>query len=460
MLINRSGKNGKLWSPTKDSRVCSDHFIDGKPSAENPIPTLKLGYRDGPKKAKRILFQSQLSNASMHSSKKRKVTKSSQVYEVVPDPPVEMEENTPPPTTPLERYMIDTSFVILMLFNLLSTYYRKCRDLQLKVLSLQSQVELLKAAKKTSVSDNLLKCDKDVNFYTGIDSKNMFAKLHDYIAPYVQRRWRGISALCKNIRKFGRKPKRFGPARYLKPVDEFLLTLMRLRLGLLNFDLARRFDISEALASQIFHSWLKAMASVFGKMVFIPDMETLIATKPQRYRHLPDLHSIIDCTEIFIETPKDLYCQSATWSDYKHHNTLKVLVSVAPNSSIIYVSKAYMGRMSDKALTLDCGYLDKMPQYSMLMADKGFNLDAECATRSITLSVPPGKRGQAQMSLDAIRKTKRIANLRILVEQVIRRLKTFRLLKYELPLNLVPCVDSIVTVCAALSNTKVPFYET
>ena len=79
-----------------------------------------------------------------------------------------------------------------------------------------------------------------------------------------------------------------------------------------------------------------------------------------------------------------------------------------------------MGRVSDKALTLHCVYLDLMPSHSMLMADKGFNLETECAARSITLSVPPGKRGKTQLSTDAVRKTKRIANLRILVEQVIQ----------------------------------------
>ena len=44
---------------------------------------------------------------------------------------------------------------------------------------------------------------------------------------------------------------------------------------------------------------------------------------------------IIDCSEIFIETPKNLELQSATWSDYKHHNTLKFLVCVAPNSATV-----------------------------------------------------------------------------------------------------------------------------
>ena len=53
-LINRNvetdSKNVKLWDPKKDSRVCSVHFVDGRPTAENPFPTEKLGY-DATKRA-------------------------------------------------------------------------------------------------------------------------------------------------------------------------------------------------------------------------------------------------------------------------------------------------------------------------------------------------------------------------------------------------------------------------
>ena len=60
---------------------------------------------------------------------------------------------------------------------------------------------------------------------------------------------------------------------------------------------------------------------------------------------------IIDCTEVFIATPKSLELQSATWSEYKPHNTVKFLVCVAPNPSVIYVSEGYTDSVSDKPLT-------------------------------------------------------------------------------------------------------------
>ena len=45
-IVNRNVdlKGCKLWEPSKDSRVCSKHFIDEEHSNENPYPTRNLGY--------------------------------------------------------------------------------------------------------------------------------------------------------------------------------------------------------------------------------------------------------------------------------------------------------------------------------------------------------------------------------------------------------------------------------
>ena len=92
------------------------------------------------------------------------------------------------------------------------------------------------------------------------------------------------------------------------------------------------------------------------------------------------------------------------------------------------------------------------------MADKGFNISNECIARRIELIVPPGKRGKSQMSKQELKKTKYIAKMRIIVEQVIRQLKTFRILASELPISSLSQIDDIVTVCSALTNLKKSIY--
>ena len=75
-----------------------------------------------------------------------------------------------------------------------------------------------------------------------------------------------------------------------------------------------------------------------------------------------------------------------------------------------------------KKLTNRSEYLDLVPMYSRMFA-KGFKLTDECAERFIYYASPPDRRGAAQMTPSEGWKTKHIADLRILVEQVIRRLK-------------------------------------
>lgn len=92
------------------------------------------------------------------------------------------------------------------------------------------------------------------------------------------------------------------------------------------------------------------------------------------------------------------------------------------------------------------------------MADKGFNLFDECAARCLYFLVPPGRRGASQMTPAEVSKTSSIAKVRILVDQVIRRLKTFRILATELPISMLGHVDDILIVCSALCNFKDPIY--
>ena len=198
---------------------------------------------------------------------------------------------------------------------------------------------------------------------------------------------------------------------------------------------------------------------VLQSIFFIPNLETVLATSPDRFRCFKNLIGIIDCTEVFTETPKSLELQSATWSEYKHHNTAKFLVCVAPNSSVIYVSEGYTDHIPEKALTKASGFLDEIPPFCSIMADKAFNLVDECAGRNITFIAPPVKRGASQMIPGEVSKTSAIAKVRILVEQIIRTIKTFKILVNELPMSMLENVNYIMLICAALCNFKEPMYH-
>ena len=103
----------------------------------------------------------------------------------------------------------------------------------------------------------------------------------------------------------------------------FLLTLMKLRLNLPNYDLEFRFCVEK---------------------------EAVQKTMPWCFRPHYGLQvsSIIDCFELFVGKPGDLLCCTAMWSQCKHYNTAKYLISIAPLGTVNFVSKGYTGKASDK----------------------------------------------------------------------------------------------------------------
>jgi hypothetical protein len=56
------------------------------------------------------------------------------------------------------------------------------------------------------------------------------------------------------------------------------------------------------------------------------------------------------------------------------------------------------------------------------------------------------------MSSGDVSETSKITNVRIYVEQVIERLKTFRFLKNEISISCLPVCDDIVVVCCCLQS--------
>ena len=71
-----------------------------------------------------------------------------------------------------------------------------------------------------------------------------------------------------------------------------------------------------------------------------------------------------------------------------------------------------------------------------------------------TFSAPPGTRIKSQMTSLEVRKTKKIANLRIHVERSISRIKSHRILKSVLPVTVLHSCGDIIRICAGLRNLK------
>ena len=90
----------------------------------------------------------------------------------------------------------------------------------------------------------------------------------------------------------------------------------------------------------------------------MPLIEQVQATLPSAFKEkFATTYVIIDGSEVFIETPLDLYMQLSTWSQYKKHNTVKLLAACTSNGGICYISPVYVGSISDVELTRRSGFL-------------------------------------------------------------------------------------------------------
>ena len=196
-----------------------------------------------------------------------------------------------------------------------------------------------------------------MKFYTGIQTIAIFDIIFDLIKPCLSSivYWRGESNTVSPSKYTSQKKRR-----ELKvPLKEqFLLVLMRLRLGLMNEDLADRFLISPSVCSNIFTTWIKMLGPLLGNALVVWLTRDIVQNKlPNVFRRVsPRTKCIIDCTEIFIERSKSLDVQATTWSDYKKHNTIKFLLAISPHGYIMYLADSYGGRTSDQYICSNSGF--------------------------------------------------------------------------------------------------------
>ncbi|XP_048749237.2 uncharacterized protein LOC125661304 [Ostrea edulis] len=166
--------------------------------------------------------------------------------------------------------------------------------------------------------------------------------------------------------------------------------------------------------------------------------------------------------------PSNLLARAETWSNYKHHNTVKYLIGITPQGAVSFLSSGYGGRVPDKYITENCGLLAKLLPGDVVLADRGFNISENVGLCCAEVKIPAFTRGKEQLSPLELEATRKIAHTRIHVERVIGLVRNkFSILQGTIPIDYlhcqaenVPTIDKITTVCCALTNlcdSVVPF---
>ncbi|VDH91083.1 Hypothetical predicted protein [Mytilus galloprovincialis] len=425
--------------------VCSEHFLDGAPSKRNPFPKLKLGYdskvtpgrrklarRETAVKKLKLSYENDsgddnVSDSTGFEALDISVNNDNETY-----PEATCSFNVAYPETVTKSTQYDeTDFLI----HDDHPYAEKWSDMQ----TTSTQTKLLLTEEKgvqskieggTMSANTNIVTDSDALLYTGV-TKEVFFTLVELLRADNQFNFQ------------------------LDIADQLLLVLMRLKLHLIFDDLGRRFGISKSLACKLFNSWMPVLAEQLkGLVVWLP-RETIRACIPESFReNYPRTTVIIDCAETFIQRPTNLKSRSETYSNYKSHNTAKYLVGIAPHGHIMFISRAFGGRASDKFIVEKSGFCQYLLPGDEVMADRGFTIDALLFPLRVKLNIPAFTKCKPQLSNEDLTTTRRIARVRIHVERAIRRLKVFKILSSTVPVSSLKNFDDILLVCSALVNLR------
>ena len=306
-------------------------------------------------------------------------------------------------------------------------------------------------------SDRIKNLPERLRMYTGLRRKEVFDSLYNLFAPAMKKLPLVSNAPNEQLKPKTNTPRRRrGPFRSLNTEDQFVLTLIRLRRNLAEDVLSDMFQVSQSSISKYINTCIVIMAHIFRRTPLWRPKELIQKSLPEKFRMLPTLRVIIDCTEMEIERPSLTSSQKETFSQYKQRNTVKGLVGMSPDGQITFISRLYSGSTSDKKLTIHSGLLEQLDPGDMVMADRGFTIKEECESKGIQLLLPDFLQNSAQLTPEAVTNTREIAKLRIIVENKIGAIKNFRILHSKIPLTMSSIVEEIWTVCNYLTNFTIP----
>lgn len=438
-----------------NARVCSDHFLKGCPSSLDDVesvdwaPTVNLGYQTSKPK----------SEASLQREQRMKLREDHQSLLECSEAILDLQQTS-------EKQMVESSEPKQTADNSQSEFISgndtlndrgytdagSQTDLTMDDIEKMEDVltqntielgELRSKALDTQFSqESFEKNENKTKFYTGLPNFLVLMQIFELCEPYIT---------C-------------GPMSALSKFEQFILVLMRLRLNLSLKDLSFRFKISLSTTSRIWHKLIDILHERLEFQIEWPERHVLQATMPMVFRQAfgNKVAVIVDCFEVFIERPSNLLAQAQTWSNYKHHHTVKFLIGVAPQGYVTYISCAWGGRVSDKQIILESGLLQNLLPGDIILADRGFNIGDSVGFYCASLQIPAFTKGRKQLSAYEVAETRKIANLRIHVERVIGlvRRKYQILQSRAMPIEhmakkkgeSLALIDKIGVICCVLSN--------
>ncbi|KAK0155174.1 THAP domain-containing protein 2 [Merluccius polli] len=165
-----------------------------------------------------------------------------------------------------------------------------------RIRELQLQVEGLQLRQRFGIN-RVMGSDDNVRFYTRFASRKYFMAFWALVENAVNNKMVRITSA-----KTASESSAISHSTKLPPIDELLLFLMYLSVGLPLRDLAERFSVHRSTASRIVSTWTHFLYTLLGSQrLWIPP-EVVRAHLPPEFAAFPDTQVVLDCTEIFCQT--------------------------------------------------------------------------------------------------------------------------------------------------------------
>ena len=186
-----------------------------------------------------------------------------------------------------------------------------------------NRARLLQPGPTTSVYDRewYVNDPEKVHFYTSVPSLAVLHFVYDTIKCHLSE------------------------AMKLSRYQQLLVCLVKLRMNYLFRDIAYQLNVSVGTVQRVFHYALNALYVELDFLIQWPSRENLRKSMPMSFckEFGNKVVVVIDCFELFTEKPSGAMNTVLTYSNYKHHQTVKYLIGIAPQGPVTFISRGWGG---------------------------------------------------------------------------------------------------------------------
>ena len=433
--IHRINPDGTPWIPTEHTRICSAHFVTGKPDLSKTHPDWCPSIF--PTNHHRAATKSDQDRFERRHSRRR-------------DLPTTREEPKLPTAIEI-GCQTDPDFIGKPFNNFCSGMKEKDG-----ICEAWTQVDSIVTIARTTETTETF--HQDLKNKATLTDKNDNCMVTDQVFNSDEK-CRAMCGISLNLLKQTQKTLHgmFPKSPVLSADDQLVLYFVKIKTGLAMINVGTMFGIYKKTASKTFAHVLQIHFNFAKAHLWWLTKQEIQATMPESFKgKYSDTRVIIDASEIKIQIPSSVSSSVLCYSSYKSNHTIKFLIGIAPCGLITFMSRAFGGRVTDAQITTQSGLLELLEPGDVVMADKGFPLiERHLMEKNSFLIMPPKHTGKRQFEEHENKETYAIASVRIHVERAIARMKRFGVLKF-MENSLLKHANMILISIAYLCNNMEP----